>query len=128
MNPWVAYVLGLLTLPALAGLVALYVFLTTWLDHRFGITYDLKFRRDVQGITDYTLRHDIWWERSWGPFFAGGWYRDNEMGRRRINRWIGLGGVDGPCFVVYRSVVLGKAPLRKVRRRSLSEIRGDKAT
>lgn len=69
---------------------------------RHGFNFNLRWRRHVERISDFMLRHDIWWERQWGPVFAGGWYRD--IGR--INRWVGIGRPSGPCLYVSRSVDL----------------------
>jgi hypothetical protein len=100
----VAYMAGLLTLPALAlaGLVVLRACfkIARWFADR-GMTVNLYRRRGVDQISDYVLRNNIWWERSWGPVFAGGWYRDHA-GIPRFTRWIGLGRVDGPCVTGYR--------------------------
>ncbi len=108
-----AYLLGLFTLPALwlAFVLAVraYFRIEKWLDSRFGIEWDLKTSRDVEGISEYTLRHNIWWERSWGPVFAGGWYREEPKYMAapvpKFNRWVGLGMTNGPCLIFYRKVV-----------------------
>lgn len=109
------YWLGILTLPALA-LAALLAFVayvrgTAALAARWGISFELKLHRDVEGISDYMLRHDIWWERSWGPVFVGGWYREPPVyegpTHRLATRWIGVGRTEGPCWVVYRKRDLG---------------------
>jgi hypothetical protein len=104
------YLLGLATLPVLAALVVGAFFgwiaVTEWLDQRHGLTFDFKGTRRVNEISDYRLRHDIWWERSFGPVFIGGWYRE-PVDRRLINRWVGIGRTLGPCFVAYRSRDLG---------------------
>ena len=112
------YLFGVATLPAIAltvfALTVAYVWTQAFLERRWGITWEAKARRDVDGISDYTLRNHIWWERSFGPFFAGGWYREPERyeqpTHRLINRWVGIGSVHGPCFTVFRSRDLGEVP------------------
>lgn len=114
----VDYWLGVLTLPALALAAFLafvaYVRGTAALDTRWGISFSARWRRGADKISDYTLRHDIWWERSFGPVFVGGWYREppryKESSPRLFNRWIGLGRVEGPCLMVFRKRDLGEAP------------------
>lgn len=79
-----------------------------------GFTVEMKWRRNAQGISRYVIEHDIWWERSFGPVFAGGWYREppryEEPLTRLVNRWIGVGRVDGPCVMFFRCRDLGSAP------------------
>lgn len=103
-----AYLLGLATLPALAvlGAGALYVHARTlrWLERRWGINFEVKWRRDVNGISDYVLRNNIWWERAFGPVFAGGWHRPSINGPL-FTRWLGVGSVDGPCVMAFRKRV-----------------------
>lgn len=104
-----AYWLGVLTTPTIVA--ALWLLTDSWfravaaLKH-FGFTFEAKWTRDVEGISDYTLRHDIWWERSFGPFFAGGWYHERSRGPR-FNRWIGVGRADGPCWMAFRKREFG---------------------
>lgn len=105
------YWLGVLTTPVAA--VALYLLFIGWvrmldfLDAIFGLSFVVRWRRSMDHVSDYTLRHDIWWERSWGPFFAGGWYRERPD-CHLFNRWVALGPVDGPCLMVFRKHVLGE--------------------
>lgn len=103
------YLLGVLTTPLAAlilfGLFAAWIRLAVALEHR-GLTVEARLRRGPI-VSNHTLTNDIWWERSWGPVFAGGWYRELEVwgaGRdRRINRWVGVGHPDGPCIIAIRS-------------------------
>lgn len=102
------YWLGVLTLPALA--LASWLVVTCWfaaLDAlaSVGIVFELKKRRDLKGISGYRLRHDIWWERSRGPVFYGGWCFDRND-QTMVNRWIGLGSADGPCLMVFKKIAL----------------------
>lgn len=107
------YLLGLVTLPALAlaGLVSLgaYWWIQAYLERRWGLAWEGSWRRKVDEISDYMLRHNIWWERQFGPVFAGGWWR-HERGADRINRWIGLGRPGGPCLMFFRKRILSAAP------------------
>ena len=93
------YWLGVLTIPAAAVVCVVAVaayFRTLAALERVGFTFEVKVRRDTEGISDYTLRHDIWWERPFGPVFIGGWYREPPtygQPTRRRQRNI---GDDGP--------------------------------
>jgi hypothetical protein len=108
------YWLGLATIPAAAASLALIVRLLfaagNFLAKR-GITFGAKWHRNIDGISEYTLRRDIWWERSFGPIFIGGWYHKQliygQPTRARFNRWVGVGRPDGPCLMVYHSRDLG---------------------
>lgn len=103
-----AYWLGVLTTPALAillfGAFVAYVRAMTALD-QLGFTFEVKWKRATERISDYTLRHDIWWERSFGPVFVGGWYFERSRWTQ-VNRWIGIGRAGGPCWMAFRSRVL----------------------
>jgi hypothetical protein len=109
------YWLGVATLPALglALIATAYAWncATEFLEARWGVTADVKIRRRVDEISDYTLRNNIWWERSFGPVFAGGWYREHGW-PWQFTRWIGIGSVDGPCVVIYRKRA-GDFPTRR---------------
>lgn len=102
------YLLGLLTTPAVAlftvAAYAIYVRVMAALDSR-GFSFEAKSRRKTGQISDYTLSHDIWWERSFGPIFVGGWYFEHSD-RPQVNRWIGFGPADGPCWMAFRRRVL----------------------
>lgn len=110
------YWLGVVTIPALALAAVLafvaYVWTLESLDARLGISFSVRWRRVAERVSDYTLRHDIWWERSFGPIFIGGWYREPprymDASRRLFNRWIGLGRADGPCLMVFLRRDLGE--------------------
>ena len=113
-----AYWLGVATLPALAFLIAAVVRIHWWitqaLEERYGITFEAKVRRRIKDvykdISNHTLRNDIWWERSFGPVFAGGWcrkeYQEGGDFGDVATRWIGLGSVHGPCLMVFRKRAL----------------------
>lgn len=119
------YWLGLVTLPGLAlaawGLFWAWIFTVVWLDTYLGISFEGKLTRRVDKISDYTLRRDIWWERSFGPIFVGGWYREpptypaDEPTHRLFNRWIGIGLPNGPCVIGYRKHDLGMTAMRSAR-------------
>lgn len=101
------YWLGVLTTPALALALflafAAYVRALMVLDG-WGFAFEIKWKRPIERaerISEYTLRHDIWWERSFGPVFVGGWYFERSD-RRQVNRWIGLGRAGGPCWMAFR--------------------------
>lgn len=108
------YWLGVATLPLVAA--AAFVAFVAWvcaieaLDARFGISFEAKLR-DFSNISDYTLRRDIWWERSFGPVFVGGWYRENPKydapSHAFATRWIGLGSPNGACVMAFRKQDLG---------------------
>ena len=110
-----AYWLGVLTIPALVFVASLLFISWIWATEelrRHGITFEARWRRNTDRISDYTLRHDIWWERPFGPVFAGGWYREQPVydapSRARFNRWIGIGRTDGPNLMVFHSRDLGE--------------------
>jgi len=122
------YLLGLITLPALfclgVGLMAAWSWLMETLDRCWGITFDVRVIRtdktddDAFRVSDYVLQHNIWWEKSLGPFFAGGWYREEPKyeapSHAFATRWIGLGSPDGVSVMVYRKRDLGLVePLAK---------------
>lgn len=111
MTTTIAYLLGLLTLPILAGVYVGFTFLIVLLDDRLGVSFEGKRKRRVDEVSDYVLHHDIWWERTFGPIFVGGWYRENYREGREvplIGRWVGLGRPAGPCFMVIRTRTLPK--------------------
>jgi hypothetical protein len=108
------YWLGVATLPTiivvLLGLLVTRARLADALERR-GVTFEAKVR-DTSKIDEYTLRNNIWWERSFGPVFVGGWYREPPQYRatpkeRLITRWVGLGSANGPCLMVLRKRDLG---------------------
>lgn len=105
----VDYWLGVVTLPALAALAYGSVFAYLWVEmmaeRKLGVTWEFKSRRSLGSISDYVIRRNIWWERPWGPVFTGHWYRENNG--RRATRWLGIGSVNGPCFMVFHSRDLG---------------------
>lgn len=110
-----AYWLGVLTTPAV--LLAVFGLFVAWLRVanafvRRGITFQAKWRRGTDRISEYTLRHDIWWERSFIAVFTGGWYREQPIygasSRARLNRWIGVGRPNGPCLMAFHSRDLGE--------------------
>lgn len=106
-----AYLLGLVTLPALVLLLLIvarsYWTAEAWLETRWGITWDLKTNRSPN-IPDYTLRRDIWFERQRGPIFTGLWCRESfpDDGQVVATRWVGIGKADGRSFMVYRKRTL----------------------
>jgi hypothetical protein len=114
------YWFGVATIPALLMvLFAAYVF---WVRvgivlSNLGITFKVKTKRrsHEEIVTSYTVRNDIWWERSFGPVFVGGWYRDRS-GTRLFNRWVGFGSTTGPCVMFFKKHDLGavKAPALEV--------------
>lgn len=105
MNAIVAYVLGLLTAPALAGLGWLLINAIAWVYYRLmkphGLSIEFKGNRDTNRIPDWTLRRDIWFERQRGPIFTGHWYREvNE--RRLATRWLGIGRRNGRSVMFFK--------------------------
>lgn len=104
-----AYWLGVLTPFALAAagfaLLVLWALACRFL-HGLGFRLELKMR-DLENVSDFTLRRDIWWERSFGLVFAGGWYYEGGC-RRGVNRWVGLGRPNGPVAMVIRVRDLGE--------------------
>lgn len=110
-----SYWLGVATLPAVALTLFLlfvaYVIGVEVLDMRFGVVFEGKWRRNVEGVSDHLLQRDVWWERSFGPVFVGGWYREEPRygapDHRRFNRWVGVGRVNGPCLMAFRRHDLG---------------------
>lgn len=104
------YLLGVATPFVVAavsmGLFWLWIAVTEALDDHWGITFEAKNMADREGISEYVLKHNIWWERSFGPVFCGGWYREDT--RRRVNRWVGFGSHSGRCFMIFRSLDLGE--------------------
>lgn len=116
-----AYWYGLLTLPTLVLVLAALFFAWLWADmalERHGINFTVRWKRiQDERVSDFLLRHDVWWERSFGPVFAGGWYHEKPVYREpttpaRINRWVGIGRGDGPCLYVVRSRQLGPVTTR----------------
>lgn len=111
------YWLGVLTTPTLValgfGAFVLWIRVGMALGRR-GLTFEVKWKRHPERVSDYTLRHDVWWERRFGPIFVGGWYREppryQEPSPRLINRWVGVGSPSGPCWVAFRSRDLGNIP------------------
>ena len=107
------YWAGFFTLPAVAltGFVLLvaYVRLIEHLENH-GYTVEGKWRRSPDRISDFTLKHDIWTERTRGPVFYGHWYRErgphNE--ERHVNRWIAIGRPAGPCLMFFKKRTLTK--------------------
>lgn len=102
----IAYLLGLVTLPALAGLYVFWQWVLAGLKVRLGITFEAKIRDNE--VSNFVLKRNIWWERSFGPVFVGGWYFERPDGRH-FNRWLGLGKASGPCFMVIRARLLDAA-------------------
>lgn len=110
----IAYLLGLITIPAFVGLARLtfwtWFTVEDWMKRRHGITFSAKTGRNVAGIDDYTLRTNIWWERQFGPIFIGGWYREAPRYEApavpMATRWLGLGPPDGPCLMVLKKRLL----------------------
>jgi hypothetical protein len=108
------YWLGVLTTPTLVvvGIAAFALWVRAVIAlRRRGLTFEVKWNRNPERVSDYVLRHDIWWERRFGPIFVGGRYREppryKEPSPRLINRWVGIGSPDGPCWMGFRSRDLG---------------------
>lgn len=103
------YLLGLITLPALAGLFVLacgaWRQLAAFAD-RHGYSVETMWARNVDDISEYTLRNDIWFERSRGPIFTGHWCRTSKR-RLLATRWLGIGSTRGPCVIFYKRRDLG---------------------
>lgn len=117
----ISYLLGLVTIPALIVLAALTFRAWLWLEAfagRRGYSVDVRLKRDVKSISEWTLRNDLWFERAWGPIFIGHWYRekgdlwslklrDSTLFTAKATRWIGFGRSSGPCVTFYKVRDLG---------------------
>lgn len=116
------YWLGVLTIPALlaAGwLVVVAFFRALAFLERRGFMFSIRLTNHRwQNVSNYTLSHDIWWERSFGPVFVGGWYREDAVYREQtteahFNRWVGIGRADGPNVMVFKVHNLGRVPAKR---------------
>lgn len=102
-------VTGLLFIPALALIVGGFQKLLDWLWDDMGWKVQAKPGRNPEGISDYTLRRDIWFERQRGPVFTGHWCRDilssgpdgEVVTTPTVTRWWGLGSADGRSVMLY---------------------------
>lgn len=101
------YLLGLFTIPVILGvgflLVLLYWKLSSYLDTRWGISWEAKLGRGVENLLadPYTLQHEIWFERARGPVFYGHWVHERRY-KERVHRWVGFGSRTGPCVMFFR--------------------------
>ena len=114
---WSSFWLGVAALPLTAATLAAAWFLAVGLLvalERRGLTVEVRLTRNVEAMSDYMLRRDIWWERSFGPVFVGGWYRQEPRYQEPepifITRWIGFGKTTGPSIAFFRKRSLGFAP------------------
>lgn len=106
-----SYLLGLATLPAVAGLLVALAW-TYWtvqaLLEKRGWTWEFKTDRKPHEISDYDLRRYIWFERQRGPIFTGHWWRiDLRDDRAYATRWIGVGSARGRSVMFYHKRDLG---------------------
>lgn len=110
----IAYLAGVVTLPVLYGLYWLSLFAGVLLERALdarGLEVRARVERHSRDVSDFLLSHDIWWERSFGPVFAGGWYHEwpqyQAPDEARFNRWLGIGPTSGPCVYIVKKRVLG---------------------
>lgn len=104
----VDYWLGVATLPVLAALgyggMFGYLWVEMMAERKLGVTWEARLERNIESVSNYILNHDIWFERSFGPVFTGHWYR--EIHGARVNRWFGIGSVNGPYVILFRKTRL----------------------
>lgn len=103
------YLLGLVTLPLFYGLwvgSALLIVVTDSAMRKRGWLIEWQIpRRGIGVVDDYRLRHDIWFERQWGPFLFGHWVY--ERGDHvRVHRWWGIGRADGRSVRLFKKFSL----------------------
>lgn len=104
------YLLGLATLPALVAVGWLAVRVRrgveSWLAWRGWFVEWSRPPGDKGRWMDYTLRHDVCWERQAGPFVVGHWYRDNVL-EHAATRWWGIGSARGHSLLVLHKRTFG---------------------
>lgn len=83
-------------------------YLFNWLADN-GWTVEFKFGRNYEGISDYTLRNNIWFEKQHGPIFTGHWYREDHRYRDgksfvipTATRWLGIGKAQGKSIMIFK--------------------------
>lgn len=108
---WLGVATPFVVAAILSAAVSMWFRLLGWLD-TLGFFFHLRWR-ERQMPNDYMLRHHIWWERSYGPIFVGGWYREeppryDAPDVARFNRWVGIGRMSGPNIVAGHSRALGE--------------------
>lgn len=114
-----AFWLGFATFPTVI-FVAFWLYVA-WVQffaflERHGFFVEVLLSHRDERVSDYLLRHDVFWERSAGPVFAGGWYRENkgwaedhwEIVERLATRWIGVGSPNGPSISILRKREVGR--------------------
>lgn len=99
------YWLGVATLPALSTALAILIRLIGALVGalgRRGWKAQIKTSRKPEDISDFTLQHDIWFERQRGPIFTGHWCRESLREEGWIvTRWLGVGNASGRSLIIY---------------------------
>lgn len=100
------YLLGLFTIPAVVLAFVTYVRVVHALAKFFlkhGYFVEWHGNRAPEEISDYTLSHDIWFERSRGPIYTGHWCRlDRHKEKTLATRWIGFGRASGRSVTFYK--------------------------
>lgn len=104
------YWLGVATLPALGAALAILIRLNGAIVDalgRRGWKVSLKASRKPENISDFTLQHDIWFERQHGPIFTGHWCRESLRDEGWVaTRWLGIGNASGRSLIVYHKRAL----------------------
>lgn len=102
------FLAGMAFMPALALALTGFWKLIAWVRDRLGWWMEAKTGRNPEGISDYTLRRDIWFERQRGPIFTGHWCRvvlssgpGGVVRTPTVTRWWGLGKADGRSVMLY---------------------------
>ena len=105
MTPGTYYLLGVLTVPAVAllGVVSLLIWVRVSLAlSGRGWFIEVNLFNPERWPSDWALRQDIWVERQCGPIFYGHWARDTPL---KVNRWVGIGKSRGRGIYVGKEVV-----------------------
>lgn len=111
MNSWGAYVAGLLTLPVVVVLtvacIRAHKVLKDFFFKKYGIFVEVRNQKNYEGIDDYTLKHNIWFERVYGPVFVGHWcHHVYSEEKDYVNRWVGFGRTEGRSLAFYKTRAL----------------------
>ncbi len=117
MSAFVAYLLGLATIPAVYLIFAGWIRFSLWLTARLekrGISMEFRAKRNLENIPNYQLERDIWFESGW-LIYRGFWVRDVERYFGDEDRfvtdvvrttWTGFGNPSGPYFAIYHKTKL----------------------
>jgi hypothetical protein len=106
---WTSFFLGFAAFPLLMAVVFILLVainVTARLMKKRGWHIEFKAKRSTDRISNFTLKHNIWFERQRGPIFTGYWYR--EVGDYAfVNRWLGIGNAEGTNLMIFKSTNLG---------------------